>query len=518
MPGSYSFDAEVRLTATFNGLFTPANDPEPITVLEPDAAGEDILSITVQQSIGRPFGTFAIEFAPRTVLVGGRSWGEIIRPYTLVAIGIRRRGDPEVQDDLMPVMLGLVYGVTRQKSYSTATPHRVDRIVGRALSAVLVDHRWWYHHWLASALGPEQLPADFRELYQSPPDVSVLRDEAALRAAGLLAFDPRLFELTERHPVSLAERLFRFFVEEFIRIAFADGTTLADRLTFDGEAAREMYVDPAARLAQQYLPTSMPEASCWDAMRYFLEPPWTELYSETRGDTLAGASVAIVARKPPWAGAIGYQWGRPAVAFLAGRPTIYGQSLFEQSYGNGRWLRENETIYLRDEEVVSITGLSRGVDGAVTLYDVKPAIFGSAGQQGDRLWGQVIPPIVDEELGSPSEIRRYGIRPFRAALKSLPVLGPDDETSLAAGDVRRHALAYAALAREWYYRQPEFWRASYTIRGRPDLRPGMRLVDQRQRREYYVVTVTHQLDWRSDRPSYTTTAQLERGWDLEAVV
>ena len=124
-----------------------------------------------------------------------------------------------------------------------------------------------------------------------------------------------------------------------------------------------------------------------------------------------------------------------------------------------------------------------------------------------------VPPLIEEQLDVPSNILRYGIRPFVRPTKYIPTLGGDN---LTARSYTEQALAYQALARTWFMWGPELWSGQYLCKGRTAFRAGRRLYDADLKREYYITAVAHRMDLISPAPTYTTSLTVERGWDLRS--
>lgn len=521
MGGVYSIDAHLRLTATLNQPFSPAGDELiEATTADPEGFGRDVRAITVTNAIDAPCGHFDIELAPRSV-IGDKTWAEVVRPYTLTSIAMWRQGSgPAATAAPAPVMLGLVDRPSISAEYSQAAPRRSVHVTGRTLSGVLSDHRWWFHNLLAS-VGNEAafIPPDFREFFAERPSEALLRDEVNLRTLGLLAIDPNFLFVVDRKPTSLTSAVWDFFVrgtadrDPFVKLHFSDGVPLSDRLRFDADTAAAAYFDPAAALVQQMLPHQMPNASLWDVLRNFQPSPWSEIFTETRGDSLGNAFVELVARKPPWAGEVTYFGDVAVVDFPGGsRPALRGQSLFDAQRPG--WDREAETVYVDDGDVIGEPDLHQdSADGVFNLYLVLPNILASTGNQGQATWEQIIAPIIDEDPLSPSYIRTFGVRPFRAQLNTIPIVDAQGD-SLPSEAILRRCLCYAALAREWFYRAPHFWRGAYVLKGNTNVRVGKRLVDLNRSREYYITRVAHRQTFGRD-PTFTTIASVSRGWDLD---
>lgn len=518
---THGIDAQVMIKAAAAGR-PGQRQPD---VLDDKLLGKYLRSITVTNSIDQPYGTFQIEFSPESVRLPSMNptpLAELIQPYSLVSIALHRSGrGAACTPKPVPIMLGVVDEPTMGEDWQDQEPRRTSSIQGRSLTGVLTDHRWWFHHFLAYA-GALKLPPDLREFFAERPTDVLLRDEASLRTLGFFAIDEKLFDLSNRDPVSLMDTAWRFFVEgtadrgPFIKNRW-DGRPISDYLRFDVDAARQSYFDPAARLISQFLPTEMPDASCWDLLKYFSEEHFTELFSDTYGDSLEAAHIRVVSRKPPFAGHIVYPGGQARVNFSVGtKQPRYGQSLFDSTYG--AWDRDAETVYVDGSDVLGIPQLERGIDeGCFSLYSVLPAAFKNAGAGvGDQSWQQEIPPIVDEVLDSPSFIERIGIRPMEVQVYSIAVL--DAATNeIPVADIRHQCLAYALLLREWHFRRPELWRGTYQLKGRTALRAGKRLVDRREDGtvwEFYIRSVVHRITF-DEQPFYSTTVQVERGWQLD---
>ncbi len=530
-----SISADFTIAAAINQPFTPAGDNliEVAGPSDPTLFGRDVQRVTIAHSFNQPFGRFCIDVAPREVL-RGQTWAQIIKPYSRCAIALRRwsgdRDDPASTETPVPVMVGLVDSPEIQEDFSHAGPQRECRLVGRGIASVLADHRWWFHSLLSAVALGSDAPAlpHLRDFMLGPPPApALLEQEVEIRTRGLLAINPDLFALSERTPARLMATAFKFFVEgtgrndPFIKVNFVDGVPLSELLQLDQELAGASYFDPAARMISQHLPTtSLPNASCWDIMRLFNPDHYQELFAEVRGATLAEARMHIVARKPPFAGAIGDPNGAANVVFGTGQaPALRGESLFEEQYPG--WDRYAETVYIDDGDVIAIPTMRRSVEGVgrvFTLYQVTPALIPFTGDQGQETWKQFILPIIDEDPESPSYIHRYGVRPFEVHSKTIPAVDEQSDEKLPRSDIARRCYAYAALAREWFYRAPEMWEGNIVLKGRTDVRLGKRLVLRSHRlpgivREFYITGVSHSMQFSKD-PLFTTTLQVARGWDL----
>jgi len=521
----YAIRADVKITAPFNDPFTPDGENF-LSAYDNTGAqtafGHDILSVEVTNSLREPSGRFQIEMTPRQIL-GGKPWVEVIKPYSLVSITFQRMGDsndPSTDPSPVPMMLGIIDSVKRADDYGDAAPNRSQRIMGRALTGVLEDHQYWFHHLLAQE---GFAPADYREFLPAGGGNVDFRDEAAIRSLGLFAVKTDLFFLSERRPPAIIDAGFDFFVRgrgdkpPFIKIFFSDGKALRDRLTYDAAKTAETYFDKRASLPRSMVISELGESNLFDVLGASSGgPPYVEVFSETVGTSHADARVELVVRKPPFAGHVQYgDDGRISLGFATDdgtQPRMYGQSLFDETYG--AWNVRGETVQIGDEDVVSTGEMSRSLSAGdiYTLYFVAPRE--EASRSGGHLtWKRVIPPIVEENPESPSYIKKLGLRPFTYHSPTIETTSGESKKALPSGDIARRCLAYATLAREWFYRGPEFWRGSYLLKGRTDLRVGKRLVDRNLSREYYISGVAHRMNF-GDQPQYLTNVGVERGWDL----
>ena len=180
--------------------------------------------------------------------------------------------------------------------------------------------------------------------------------------------DPTLWEsLTDRHPAEGMARACASFVTGyngrpgFIKVQFHDGRSLASRLQFNAEVAKASFFDAGARLLQQFVPWHFPQASCWDVMGYFAEPPFVESFTDTFGATPASAAVSIIIRKPPWLGHVGPE-GRIAFSHGSESPPVWGQSLFDTTFGE--WDRSSDTVAIDGSDIIARPVLRRGLLGS----------------------------------------------------------------------------------------------------------------------------------------------------------
>lgn len=537
---SYSHDVDVLIMPTFHPgertikLLGHTLSADPLSWIEPDVIRRDLLSVSVTNSLARGYGTFQIELAPRE-LTPGVTWEDVVTPYSLVSIAFHSYSSPLTRSSTTspePVMLGLVDRVLLSTDYASQQPRRTVVITGRSLTAVLVDHRWWYHTFLnASPNSSSNLPADFRDSFSKRPSQKLLRDEINLRALGFLSVDPNLFNsVATAHPVEALQKALDFFVGTpekpgFIKVTLPGGAPLSSRLSFSAADARASFFDPGARLSYSSIPTRMPEANCWDLCRYFCEPPFTELFSDTYGKSVSDAHVLISARKPPWLGHIEYSGpgGQPSVGFSRSEPPGPHGSLFDFQYGP--WDLFTDTVVV--DELMGEPQIARGLDagqGIFSAYEVYPRENPPAGNSfGDNVgWQAVIPPTFDEDPESPSFILRYGIRPLKLTTKYIPVRKPDGSTVLAAGEYGPRSVAYQALLRSWLHQVPNLWAGHLLLKGCTGVRVGKRLVvldgkparGARKAREYYVTSVTHSVSFERNAP-FTTAVAVTRGRDVQ---
>lgn len=535
MGTSYGIDCAVSIvpTSAIPRESTPSGVPsldEPIRGVE-TAIGrrfhDDLMAVTVSNAINRPFASFELVMAARPITPDGYTWADLIEPFSLVTIAMHRSGptnDPTTTLQPETVLLGLVDYTAISEDFSDAAPRRQVRIVGRSLSALLADQRMWFHHFLANTQNVAHLP-DVRALYQTQPNWMLLRDEVGLRGLGFLAFDVEMFkDVTQRHPIAAVAKAWDLFVTgtgqeaPFVQIQFADGAPLAKRLVWNAADAEASYVDAKARLQAQFIPTQaqMQQASCWDLLGMFCPQPFMEIYQDSIG-TLELPECHVVLRKPPFAGHIGYDSGQPNVAFSTGAFPESQGSLFDSEYGQN-WSRSRDTVVISGTDILAIPIMRRGMDGrpVYSAYDVQPALGGPSGNmQSDRLVQMEVAPIYDEYIYSPSYIRRVGIRSVAPRPNTISIVSPDGDTRLEFGDFGKHAYAYSGLAYTWFFRSPAFWQGQYVLKGNTGIRIGRRLVDRTRTRprEYYITSVVHRMEF-GGQPSFTTTVQVERGWDL----
>lgn len=516
---TYNIDARVEILPAYTSGKDILSDPLALNYPQIKAQLQaDVQSVTVANSIRQPAGTFTITLPPREV-VSGYGWADLIRPYSLVTISLHRygdRSDPATTPEPEPIMMGLVDHVALSEDYGSVAPRRSVQVTGRSLAALLTDIKWWYHHLLQK---PDAIPPDLRQFYQAPaPSIELLRDEVGLRGLGFLAIANDLWEsLPDRHPVAAMARAYDFFVNgldgraPFIKLQFQDGRALSSRLLFQSEAAQASFFDSGARLLQHMLPSSMPQATCWDLMAYFSEPPFVEAFTDTFGATAADAAVYVRVRKPPWLGHIGPA-GKIYFSNGAESPPVWGQSLFDTTYGE--WDLSLDTVEIDGSDIIARPSLRRGLLGPeiFSAYEIRPQIGSAAGDnRSDKLLQEEVPPLLEEQVDVPSNIYRYGIRPLIRTTKYVPTAEGDDRT---ARSYTEQALAYQALARTWFMWGPEFWSGQYTCKGRTAFRAGRRLYDYDVRREFYITAVVHRVDLASPQPLYTTALTVERGWDV----
>lgn len=529
----YGFGCRVQIEPTFTSPATRENEAlskaldQAMSLVPPGEdrnigrlIERDIVGVTVSNSLTAPYQTCTLELLPRTILTGpDRTWAEIIPPYSLIKVWMHRQSgdgsDSAATRKSEPVFIGLVDNARKSADYSSPMPRRQVTVTCRGLTALLTDHRWWFHHMML-----EQAPPDLRDYFQTRPSDEEMRRDTSLRVGGYLAVDPNIYEAVA-HPVDAVRGTYQFFVGDgdsqgFIRLAFNDGKLLGDRLQLQADIAD--FVDPAAALTRQHFPTEMPQSSCWEVMQHFVEPHVAELYSDTFEGEDGEPVTRLVVRKPPWAGEITYENGKPGVGFNVGGavgPTR-GQSLFDESRGN--WKRSEQTVVVGGNDVLGTPELARGIESGVpifTFYDVMPQMLTAAGnQQGDRMLRQEIPPLADEDPDSPSYIQRFGIQPLQMRTKYIPILQSDQSTNRASGDIVRHSLTYAVLLRTWMHRNPDFWHGSYQLKGMTGLRVGKRLVDADAGMEFYITGVVQRQSFDSQQPHYVTSVQVSRGWEL----
>lgn len=508
--------------AAYLTIRAPLGSYQPAIITDRDL-GRLVKRITVSNALtGTPGGSFQIELAPGAA--GGvydEDLGEIIEPRSLVEIAIHRYA---VGDDLFatkePVvlMVGIVDYVDSPQDWSQRDPMRRVTLTGRSLAGLLVDHKWWFHNFLAREGLLQDVPEDIRRLAAVKLVDGALRDEQNLRDLGFLAIDDELYSPAERDPVGLLQRTYDFFVagykgkdgtqrEPFIKLRFSDDAPLSSRLVFDAAAARQRWFDPAAKLIQQFLPTQMPNIGGWDVLRYFCEDHFTELFADANG-AMGDGHVQIIARKPPWLGRVIY-WGGQAYLDFNGRdaPRV-GQSLFEDG---------TATVYFDGNDLKARPRLTRGLGAsdAFSIYAVRPGGLKNLGTgHGMLTWDQLIPPVIDEDPASPSFVQRIGLRPLNHTTRYIPVVVEDDQTPRAAANVRGQCLAYAALLLAWNKWNPAAWNGSLSLKGNTAIRVGTRLVDRTRPREYYVTAVRHEI--RMDgKVTFDTTASVARGWTLQ---
>lgn len=479
--------------------------------------GADVRSVAVTNSLGQAAGTFEIELAPRHA---GGGWETRIAPRSLVCLAFHRAGTDEgCTRDPDVMMLGLVDQVRLLAEYGQPQVQRRVRVSGRTLSCVLEDAQWFFHHVL-STVGVVDIPPDFRPYYAAPVERPMLRDETQLRTVGMFAVSPDLYrDLQDRHPAAAMEVTFKVFVgaagrPAFIMMRFDDGITLAERLLFDAEAARRNWFDPHCVLQVRDLPTTFNGMTCWQVLQHFAEAPFLELFTESYGRNITDARVEVHCRKPPWRGMIGYGMEGASVQLEAGRPAdlMFGLGAGETGFDGrfGDWDIEAETVRVTGDEIIAEPVLTRGIDGgAFNAYTVlalldEPQAGGPAGQPYSR----IVPPLIDEDMTSPSNVLLWGIRPLTLHTKYIQV-----DPSVGVRNHYRQILAYQLLLREWFYRLPALWRGILVVRGRTDLRVGKRLLDVGRGREYYITGVSHRMDF-GGQAQYVTTVQVARGRDL----
>jgi hypothetical protein len=526
-----AIDVDVSLKRTYvdQGPPAPGQPVRAQITLEPDELGPallpDLEAITITNSLAQGYQTATLHVAPNPVFGPDRSWADVVRPYSLLGISIHRKGtsdDPATTAAPEPVFMGLIDYPSVAEDYSQAEPRREQQLCGRSMAAVLHDHRWWFHWYLVGTTEwPAQIPPDFRQFYKVPPDLRLFRDEQQIRMLGFFAIDPSMYkDAVERHPAEAMRLTWNFFVGTesrpgFIKLRFSDGTGIRDRLRFDSDFARQNFVDPAARLNRQVLPTEMKNANCWQILRLFAQEPLLELFSDTFGTSLADAAVEVYVRKPPFNGQIIRTDQGTRVDFSTGSYPRAGESLFDGAFGT--WDRDTDTIQITDDDLLAKPSLRRGIDGPIwTTYSVIPALSGIAGNaMGDRLLQRNFAPLIEEDLDSPSYVLRYGNRVLMLTPNFIPILEVDGETPEVAS-ARDVCLAYQVLLRTWFYRLPELWRGVYQVRGRTAFRVGRRLLHTRtdgRKREFYIVGTTHHV-MLGERPEFTTVLQVERGRDL----
>lgn len=552
---SYGIDVRVRIVPTYAGESDQRSTLNNAFLTDKlsETFEADIEDVTISSTLRRECSSFQITLAARpvTVPVDGvglmqfEDWAEVIRPQALIAIAIHRQGspsDPSTTWAPEPMFLGLVDpgGVSKRMDFSRAQPRRVVCISGRSLASVLSDQRWWYHHYLA-----DSPPPDIAEFFADTAGVEPadLDAETQIRDLGFFAVDLNLFtDVVNRSPVDGMKAAYDFFIggdpadgpptEGFIKLRFADGRGIRERLRFDAALARRSFFDSGARLTRQTIITSdLVQANCWEAMQSFAEEPFVEMFTDTFGDSLEDAHVDIIVRKPPFAGHIAYPPKGASVEFSSGKAPVPLSSLFDQEFGgwgqrvaivdngelHGSWNECDQTVLIDPSDILAAPNLRRGGTEIYNAFSICPQIGGAGGQsKGEQLLSRETPPIIDKNPESPSYIRRYGIRLHPARYtKYIPMLESDGVTRLPSGGWARHSAAYGALLHAWNKWNPEFFTGQLVVQGRTSLRIGRRLVyrdpSAGTHQEFYITGVLHRATL-GDRPSYTTTVQVERGW------
>lgn len=498
-----------------------------------------VQSVTVSNSL-TGFGTFAITFDAIRAADGG-NLAERIRPRSAIAISLFRS---DKTASPVPVMLGIVDSPQYSEDYSQKDPVRGVAVSGRTIGALLADHTHYLHPLITritDAGSPVFAPPlDFRELYEPRLTEKMIRDEAELQTLGWLALDPAILKRqTNRHPMALARTLFAFYVHgsegkgPFIKYNITaranDSAKLFTRPLSDMlrlQAQESDYFDPRlAYITSPLLPShGLPQANCWSIMRQILDENFTELFCETYGTSLDDIVVTVIARKPPWRGAI-RKAGNVAKVDAGPRPPRTGESLFDIEYGSWR-LEENVTV-VTASDVVARSNIHRAADLSkiITAYDVKPVqVEAGSNALYDNMYNALIRPIYEESVNSPSFVQKWGIRVMSVRTRVVPVtvIGKEDERG-ENDRIIGQCHAYQALLREWYHRMPEFWEGSIVLRGNPNIKVGTVLVDADcygrntgVMREYYVRAYQHHYRVGERDPIFTTTVQVERGNDILA--
>ena len=502
-----------------------------------------LIQLVVQNSLTQPAATFSMTLDP-TAVIDGRPLHEVIPLYSKITI--TATAEPYTEGTPQVILIGVVDSISFSANYGSSAPARTIQMTGRAMAGVLADQAWWHNSYLvgvaqgrlAGPAGPQgqlppivNIPTDAAEFFEVVPGAQSLGEQIKTDALRFLAIDPEIWASNiGRHPAYLQETAFNYFIRggdpttEVARLPFCrsewNGVHISQFLRFDAALAFERSVDKQGAVIRQYLPGSMEHSSCWDLLQHFSLRYLGELYSESFGTGAGDARCQIISRKPPWAGHITYtDGGQPKLAFSNQPPPPVktlryapeGSSLFDSL--DSPWAVK--TIKVGGDDIDGTPSLQVSHQECFNIYTVRPIGLFTAGPATGHAGGLaelLAPPVIDSLADSPSSVLKYGPRPLRVDMISIPW----NEPGLAQLYIFERCVVHEVLLRQWFYLSPLFQHGTYVLRGNPKVRVGRRLFDTISRYEYYITQVSHRFTFGpASTPSYTTTATVSRGWKID---
>lgn len=506
--------------------------------------GADLESLVITKNMHEPAGRFTMSFAPRPFPDGpfkGLYWSDVIPSYSLVEIFTQR-----YPDDRQPVLrlLGLTGARGKTEEYGQAQPRRIVQISGVELSNIFAEQRILY-----LPVPPQQARFDEADVFlpdardengkplstapfmlgqdQSMPVTASLQlAEKIAEGNFMMAIDP-IIAATGGSPVTVIQKFIEMITvgvkneynpsgKPLINFEFPRAK-LPNLVHFDAAKATAQLFDPNAALPKSSQVTK--DGNLWALLTGWSDPAYQELFCVSRDmrampDPATPAlplsarldspsAIEVVFRRKPFGGRIDELGNVVGVASARG------------SQFDAEFLSDLSNTLEIDGTDVQTEAVHQSPERAHNLYLVVPVVPGIDKPEA-FIANSVV--LVDREGTSPSRLSRYGPRLMRVPDYYLrwpdkPESGVPDPFFLARQRQR--------LLRAWHRCEPLFYHGSLRLKGNSQVQVGKRLVDQRRdasgeyHREYYITGWTDSMTFGRE-VGYTTTVQVERGWDIVA--
>ncbi|MBI4516712.1 MAG: hypothetical protein HY699_12945 [Deltaproteobacteria bacterium] len=490
---------------------------------------DDLISLVITKQLDSPFGRATLNFVPREP-VAGYNWADLIPSYSLIEIFLSHA---PIAPEPVLVFLGLTGARIESANWEQAAPERQVQVAARELTCIFVDQKALYLPVRPELLRPDIAKTPFTDALgrgSVQPATETLKvgegktiQQLVLPATAspaltlkdnMVAIDPILAKVGESPVDAIANFVKMVTVGlksdynptamPLLNLGLFDAA-LRGLLFFDREKAKGQLFDPLAALPAAAQVST--DSDLWQIMSGFVDPHYQELFAVPRDqnspqrevEVLSPSAMEVIFRKPPF----------------GGRITGGGELIGIRDHSGSQFDREFETdpvenVAISDQHLLN-SSLLRSEDAVQNLFYIQPGVP-SINTPED--WRAIHSPLIDLDPLAPSSARRFGLRLQQWADYYLHQAG--DSAADPRFDPEQRARVRELMVYHWHRFEPLFYRGHYGLVGNPFMQVGKRAVHKGLgvSREYYIAAVTHSLTIGTQRPRYTTTIGVERGWPI----
>lgn len=407
----------------------------------------NIISITTENAVDTPVGTFSINLVYVKNAEGEPIYKKLIKPLDLVEIYLNSADSYGIDE---ATMIGIVDSVTEVTSINDQQPSRSIQIKGRALGAV-----WLFDlvKYFINALGmPDELKQRNLALRLGSIKLEFF-DQTAIHVIKTIV------DLLPALEIELKDAVLKDFIDVGSELFVREGETVFN------------------------LGISAYSGSIFDYFRKYIGEPFNELWTDSKNGKLY-----LRMRPTPFSSV---DDSEPSID-SSGNPT---NNTDWNSIRN--WIDGNPYHRIDPADIIS-KSLQTSQAKAYSIFSVLP---------GETLVGggteyATFPPLIDPDL-----YREVGSRDIERRIQHIPLTRSKSMVSGAGGTLERFRY-YRNKLYLWNKDNHRFEEGSITIKGNSNIRAGDKLMRTSNEFMYYILGVRN--EYRYGNP-FITTIRVERG-------